>query len=107
MNSKARVLVSRSFAKSLIDSEEPYAPGAVPVVAPRSWLSCLGSRAVNSPELRDCSPIAPANTRPMTPVLHVLYAEDNPIDADLTRTYFARYARDFGLQIVHRAEEFL
>jgi DNA-binding response OmpR family regulator len=43
----------------------------------------------------------------MTPVLHVLYAEDNPIDADLTRSYFARHARDFGLQIVHRAEEFL
>src|SRR5688572_26777013 len=43
----------------------------------------------------------------MTPVLHVLYAEDNPIDADLTRTYFARYARDFALQIVHRAEEFV
>ena len=43
----------------------------------------------------------------MTQVLHVLYAEDNPIDADLTRSYFARHAQDFALQIVHRAEEFL
>ena len=43
----------------------------------------------------------------MPSVLHVLYAEDNPIDADLTRSYFARHAKDFALQIVHRAEEFL
>jgi PAS domain S-box-containing protein len=40
-------------------------------------------------------------------VLHVLYAEDNPVDADLTRSYFARNASDFALQIVHRGEEFL
>ncbi|HWA87661.1 MAG TPA: response regulator [Opitutus sp.] len=43
----------------------------------------------------------------MRPVLHVLYAEDNPVDADLIRSHFARTAPDFGLEIVHRAEEFL
>ncbi len=43
----------------------------------------------------------------MPPVLQVLYAEDNPVDADLTRSYFTRHAPDFALQIVHRAAEFL
>ena len=43
----------------------------------------------------------------MPPVLHVLYAEDNPVDADLTRSFFAQHAPDFALQIVHRGEEFL
>ncbi|MEO7598371.1 MAG: response regulator [Opitutus sp.] len=43
----------------------------------------------------------------MPQVLHVLYAEDNPIDADLTRAYFERNAPDFAIQIVHRAEKFL
>jgi two-component system sensor histidine kinase UhpB len=43
----------------------------------------------------------------MRPVLHVLYAGDNPIDADLTRSHFARTAPEFGFEIVHRAEDFL
>ena len=43
----------------------------------------------------------------MPQVLHVLYAEDNPVDADLTRSYFERNAPDFAIQIVHRAEKFL
>ncbi|HVU25629.1 MAG TPA: response regulator [Opitutus sp.] len=43
----------------------------------------------------------------MRPVLHVLYAEDNPVDADLIRSHFARSAPEFGLEIVHRADEFL
>jgi two-component system sensor histidine kinase UhpB len=43
----------------------------------------------------------------MPSVLHVLYAEDNAIDADLTRSFFAQHAPDFALQIVHRGEEFL
>lgn len=52
--------------------------------------------------------IAPVDLKPVSNgVIHVLYAEDNPIDADLTRSYFARNARDFALQIVHRGEEFL
>jgi len=47
------------------------------------------------------------NDSPMRPALHVLYAEDNPVDADLTRSHFARAAPDFTLDIVHRAEAFL
>jgi two-component system sensor histidine kinase UhpB len=43
----------------------------------------------------------------MSSVLHVLYAEDNVVDADLTRSFFERNAPDFALQIVHRGEEFL
>ncbi|MEO6002839.1 MAG: response regulator [Opitutus sp.] len=43
----------------------------------------------------------------MPHVLHVLYAEDNPVDADLTRSYFDRHAPDIGIQIVHRGSEFL
>src|SRR5215207_9276566 len=43
----------------------------------------------------------------MPQVLHVLYAEDNPVDADLTRSYFERNAPDIAIQIVHRAEKFL
>ena len=58
-------------------------------------------------ELRDCSLSAALTLRTMPNVLHVLYAEDNPIDADLTRSYFERHAPDFAIQIVHRAEAFL
>ena len=43
----------------------------------------------------------------MLNVLHVLYAEDNALDADLTRAHFERHAPDFAVQIVHRAEAFL
>jgi PAS domain S-box-containing protein len=43
----------------------------------------------------------------MRPVLHVLYAEDNPVDADLTRAHFSRNATDFEFEIIHRAEDFL
>lgn len=43
----------------------------------------------------------------MRPGFPVLYAEDNPLDADLTRSHFARSAPEFVLEIVHRAEEFL
>lgn len=40
-------------------------------------------------------------------VFPVLYAEDNRVDADLTRSHFARTAPEFSLEIVHRAEDFL
>lgn len=43
----------------------------------------------------------------MTDVLPVLYAEDNPTDADLTRAHFALHAPDIALEVVHCAEEFL
>lgn len=43
----------------------------------------------------------------MPAVLPILYAEDNAIDADLTRSHFARAAPEFVLEVVHRAEEFL
>lgn len=37
----------------------------------------------------------------------VLYAEDNPLDADLARSHFAEAAPEFTLEIVHRADEFV
>ncbi len=43
----------------------------------------------------------------MRPVLNVLYAEDDPADAALTRAHFARHAPDIDLEIVSRAAEFL
>ena len=43
----------------------------------------------------------------MRTLLNVLYAEDSPLDADLTRSHFERHAPDIGLEIVHRAAEFL
>ncbi len=43
----------------------------------------------------------------MPAVLSVLYAEDNRVDADLTRSHFTRAAPEFVLEIVHRADEFL
>jgi PAS domain S-box-containing protein len=43
----------------------------------------------------------------MHAVLPVLYAEDNPLDAALTRAHFARSAPEFALEIVRRAEDFL
>lgn len=43
----------------------------------------------------------------MRPVLNVLYAEDDPADADLTRAHFARHAPDIDLEIVSRAADFL
>lgn len=43
----------------------------------------------------------------MTPSIPVLYAEDNPSDADLTRTHFEEYAPDFTIDVVHRGEEFM
>ncbi len=43
----------------------------------------------------------------MPSVLPVLYAEDNPLDAQLTRSHFARHATEFALEIVRDAEEFL
>lgn len=36
----------------------------------------------------------------MNDITHLLYAEDNPQDADLTRTYFEQEAPDFHLEIV-------
>jgi signal transduction histidine kinase len=36
----------------------------------------------------------------MNPTIRILYAEDNPLDADLTRARFAEQAPDFELQIV-------
>lgn len=36
----------------------------------------------------------------MTDIIRLLYAEDNPQDADLTRTHFERAASDFSLEIV-------
>ena len=36
----------------------------------------------------------------MSDITHLLYAEDNPQDADLTRTYFEQEAPDFHLEIV-------
>lgn len=43
----------------------------------------------------------------MPAVVHVLYAEDNPLDADLTRSHFARVAPDFQLEIVTNGADFL
>lgn len=43
----------------------------------------------------------------MRSVLPVLYAEGNPVDADLTRAHFARCAPEFALEIVRSAEDFL
>ena len=43
----------------------------------------------------------------MSDVLSVLYAEDNPIDADLTRAHFARAAPEITLEIVHGGADFL
>ena len=43
----------------------------------------------------------------MSESIPVLYAEDNPTDADLTRAHFARRAPAFTFEIVHRAAEFL
>src|SRR5512138_629084 len=43
----------------------------------------------------------------MRPGFRVLYAEDNPLDADLTRAHFARVAPEITLEVVHRAEEFI
>lgn len=42
----------------------------------------------------------------MRPVLNVLYAENDPADADLTRAHFARHAPDIDLEIVSRAADF-
>jgi hypothetical protein len=36
----------------------------------------------------------------MNPTIRLLYAEDNPQDADLTRAHFADRAPDFDLQVV-------
>ncbi|MEI6067175.1 MAG: EAL domain-containing protein [Methylococcaceae bacterium] len=36
----------------------------------------------------------------MKPTIRLLYAEDNPQDADLTRTHFAEYAPEFELMVV-------
>jgi DNA-binding response OmpR family regulator len=36
----------------------------------------------------------------MNPTIRLLYAEDNPQDADLTRAHFAEQAPDFDLQVV-------
>lgn len=36
----------------------------------------------------------------MNPAIRVLYAEDNPQDADQTRSHFAEYAPDFEIEIV-------
>ncbi len=36
----------------------------------------------------------------MNPTIRILYAEDNPLDADLTRAQFAEQAPEFDLQVV-------
>lgn len=43
----------------------------------------------------------------MRPPFQVLYAEDNAVDADLTRRHFARCAPEFALEIVHCAADFM
>jgi len=49
----------------------------------------------------------PTESTAASPVLSVLYAEDNPIDADLTRAHFGRSAPEFRFEIVHCATDFL
>ena len=43
----------------------------------------------------------------MNDVLHVLYAEDNPNDADLTEAHFSVNAPEFTLDVVHTGEQCL
>jgi two-component system NtrC family sensor kinase len=43
----------------------------------------------------------------MNPTIRLLYAEDNPQDADLTRAHFAEQAPDFDLQVVATGAECL
>jgi signal transduction histidine kinase/CheY-like chemotaxis protein len=43
----------------------------------------------------------------MKPTFRVLYAEDNPLDADLTRHHFAGNATDFGLEVTETGEDCL
>ncbi len=43
----------------------------------------------------------------MSPNIRVLYAEDNPQDADLTRTRFAENAPDFEIEIVDTGQDCL
>lgn len=57
--------------------------------------------------LRDCSPPLPDEAGVMGRVVHVLYAEDNPVDAELTRAHFERHAPDLKLEIVPSGAAFL
>lgn len=43
----------------------------------------------------------------MRSLLPVLYAEGNPVDADLTRSHFEAHAPEFGIEIVTTAADFL
>ena len=43
----------------------------------------------------------------MPPTIKLLYAEDNPSDADLTRVHFAKHAPDFELEIVNNGRRCL
>ena len=47
-----------------------------------------------------------ADEDPVTP-MRVLYAEDNPLDADLTTAYFRATVPEFELEVVHTGEECL
>jgi signal transduction histidine kinase len=42
---------------------------------------------------------------PQSPTVRVLYAEDNPFDADLTRVHFEAHAPEFRLDIVRTGQE--
>src|SRR6185369_3586074 len=53
------------------------------------------------------SPVERPKRPSMRNVVHVLYAEDDPSDVDLTRSRLARIAPEFELQVVHRAQEFV
>jgi two-component system, cell cycle sensor histidine kinase and response regulator CckA len=41
------------------------------------------------------------------PAFRILYAEDNPLDVDLTRTYFFEYAAEFAIDVVQTGNECL
>src|SRR5512145_1838668 len=43
----------------------------------------------------------------MSPVSHILYAEDNLLDSELTRSHFSEHAPDFEIEIVGSGKECL
>jgi two-component system cell cycle sensor histidine kinase/response regulator CckA len=43
----------------------------------------------------------------VSPAIRILYAEDNPQDADLTRDHFAQHAPDFDIEMVDNGQAFV
>jgi PAS domain S-box-containing protein len=69
------------------------------------WIA--GFSAIGNPQSKECLMTPQSKIENQKSQIRLLYAEDNPQDADLTRAHFASTAPDFEIEIVDSGEKCL